>query len=136
MGFRQWCAAVDIFSRSTIQVHVGFVVFVVVFVVFVRSAVVFPFCLVVFVGTNKRWINVSGVLRAMVFYVFVVAFWQVVVLSFFVYFIVLPWCFLFFELFSWGQTKRWISASGTEFGASFGLRPRCFVVLFFSRATI
>ena len=85
MGFRQWCAAVDFFSRATIQVHVGLVVFVVVFVVFVRSAMVFPFFLVVFVGTNKRWINVSGVLRAMVFYVFVVAFWQVGVLSFFLF---------------------------------------------------
>ena len=73
-------------------------------------------------GTHKSWISVAGVLRAMVIYVFGVAFWQVVVLLFFIYFFVLPWCFLFLSCFLGGKKK----ASGTVSGASFGLKAMVF----------
>ena len=46
-------------------------------------AKVFPCFWLCFWEHGKSWISVAGVLSSMVFYVFVVAFWQVVVLSFF-----------------------------------------------------
>ena len=49
-------------------------------------------------------------------------------LVFFVYFFVLPWCFLLFELFSWWPALFLELHSG--------FRPLCFVVLLCSRAMI
>ena len=68
-------------------------------------------------GARKK--VVAGVLRAMNLYVFVVAFWQVAVLLFFCLFLRPAIVLSFFELFL-GVKKKWISASGTVFGASFG----------------
>ena len=101
------------------------------FFVFSRPARMFPCFWLCCWGHEKRWISVAGVLRAMVFCFFVVALWQVVVLSFFVHSFVLPRYFLCFELFVWGQTKRWISVSGTFLELHSGFRSSGHCVLWF-----
>ena len=83
---------------------------------------VFSFFWLSFGGATKY----GSVLRAVVFYAFVVAFWQVLVLSFSCLVLRPAMVFPFFELFFLGEQKRWISVSGTVFGASFGLRAMVF----------
>ena len=130
------------------------------------------FLLLLYVGTNKRWISVSGVLRAILFCfcLYIFGWWlcsrlfllffrlffccflghkkggsvwsfvrasghvHVGILGFSLHFLVLLGFFLVWLSF-WGKKHRWISVSGTVFGAAFGLQALVFSVLFFSQAT-
>ena len=99
-----------------------------VFFVFSLPARMFPCFWLCVWGHEKRWISVAGVLHAMVFYVFVVAFWKVLVLSFSCLVFRPAMVFPFFELFFCGNKK-----GGSVFPALFlelhsGFGPWCFVV--------